>query len=192
MRKFLFVSCVISIIFNIYFIREYIIGKNQQDFLKNLYDVKFVNKTDGIKSFENIILETNPSLYESKKYYFIQTWDTLTSGFYGQIRYMQALDSVVNLYKNENICFLFATEMDKKTIVKYQKDHNIYFKNFIYIYNANDFISSIYTQKQKKYKSHPIQFIVNKNNDILYYKTSLFTDITKDTVLRESLIKYSK
>lgn len=187
MKKILLVVFAISIVLNIYLTRQYLIDKKK--ILTYLYDVKPVDKLTGLKDFEDKLADSN--VFETKKYFLIQTWDTLTCDFEGKYAYMKALDSIADNYKKYDLGFIFISEMDDESIEKYCKIHNMHFKNFIYINDANDFISSIFFQKKIKYKKHPAQFIMSKIGDIVYYKNTKFTDVTKDSLLISNLNKFN-
>ncbi|MES2762413.1 MAG: hypothetical protein V4677_09400 [Bacteroidota bacterium] len=188
MKKLLLGIFILSVILNICLIRKYL--SDVKNLPQNLYDLKPVDKTTGIENFKDRLSEVNSVAYETKKHFFIQTWDTLTLNFESQYIYMKTLDSIAYYYKNTDIGFVFVSQMDNPAIEKFQKNHNFYFKNFICVPDLNDFISSIFIQKKMKFKERTAQFIINKNGDIEYYKNTLFTDVIKDTLLFSNLNKF--
>ena len=182
MKKLLIGILVLSLLANIFSIMQHIKRNENYTPLTQLYDVKAVDKKTGMEFFADKLNEVAPSVYQNKNHFLIQTWDTLTGSSDGQKAGMKTLDSMANKYKNKSIGFIFVSEMSQNAIETYQKNHNFYFKNFIFLPRAHDFISSICVQKKLKFKQHPAQFIIDKKGDIVYYKNTPFIDVAKDSL----------
>ncbi|MES2514182.1 MAG: hypothetical protein V4580_08550 [Bacteroidota bacterium] len=191
MKKILLGILTLSLLFNAYCLVQHIKRKKNYISPRDLMDVNPIGKENGIENFEEQLTDVDPFLYKNKNYFLIQTWNSITCTFEGQKIYMKILDSIAGHYKNGTLGFLFVTEMSQGAIDAYQKNQNFYFKHVTFVPSANDFISSVFIQKKLKFKKHPAQFIINKKGDILYYKTTPYTDVSKDTVLIYNLNKFN-
>jgi hypothetical protein len=192
MKKILLGIFVLSLLANICCIVQHI--KLVKNYISpgDLLDIKQVDQETGLKNFKEQLEDVNPSVYLNKSYFLIQTWDSITFQFEGKNIYMKMLDSIAENYKNGSLGFLFVTEMGQDAVDAYQKNHNFYFKHFTFVPGANDFISSIFVQKKLKFKKNPAQFIINKEGEILYYKTTSYADIMTDNILINNLNNFNQ
>lgn len=177
-------------LFNMLYVLKLFLVKKHKSEITNLYEVKPINKSKGLDNFKQELIHLNPDLFNNTESYFIQTWDTIRCSN-NIIDYMQQLDNIALKFKNNKLCFLFISEMSDEQINKYVRDHNINFKKFKTLNNLGDFISSIYHQKSKKFKKASLQFMINKQGDIIYHKNSLFIEPLNDSILINELNKYN-
>lgn len=187
MKKTLLILFTISIMFNLFYLAKSFLANKHENEIRSLYIVKPISKSDGLNNLKQQLSNLNPNLLH--KNYFIQIWDTIRCSE-NSINYMLQLDSIALNISNNNLCFLFISEMENNHINNYINNHNIKFKKFILLNNVGDFISSIYFQKNQKFKKSSSQFIINKDGDITYYKTSLFIDPLNDKLLIRNINKY--
>lgn len=187
MKKIFFIVLVVSIVFNIYCTSVFLSEKKHQKDLVNLFEVENVTPINGLKDLEIRLDKISGNLYNTNKYFFIQTWDSVTCNSASNIDYMQELDSIVSTFDKDRFCFIFASEMEDESIEKFLNNHKINFKNFIFISEANGLISSVFTQKKLKYKTHPIQLVMDKKGGILYYNSNRFMSPSNDSILMRVL-----
>ncbi len=165
MKHLLKIIFLLSLFINIYFIFIKItLYKAKQNFTVPFL-IKDVSKKDGVDFLMNRIRKENPKLLP-KKYYLINIWDIMCAPC---IKEIPILDSLAYNIQRKDIGYIFLTENGNKIIFDLIKRKKIKVDNFVFMNDANDYISSVLKEKNVKNKSYPIQLIINKNGEIKYF-----------------------
>ena len=169
MRLYLKIFFFVSIITNVCFIiLEIKYQKNQAwlDSIENIIggEINGTNYTNGFNDFKRKAKLDNR--LNEQKYYFINIWNTICIPC---IKEMPLLDSIAGL-NNKNISYFYVSDNSEKQTINCLNKHKISCKNFQYLNDMNDFISSIFNEKGSKNKIYPIQMIVDSNGAIKYYQ----------------------
>ncbi|HRD38308.1 MAG TPA: hypothetical protein PLC65_06725 [Bacteroidia bacterium] len=144
-----------------------------QVFYKAVYRVretepKDININVARSAFMDSLIKLNPEL-KDKKYFYINIWDT---GCLSCIQQMPMLDSIVEPVK-DNFGYVFITLMPEGYSKRCLNKEGIKTKNFKYMYNCQDFVFSIY--KEKNYKREllraykfPLNVIIDRYANLIY------------------------
>lgn len=127
------------------------------------------------------IKELSPEYQKSKKYYFISIWNTLCRPC---VKEMPLLDSLADNINRKDLGYIFITENGDKSINQFREKHKINSRNFIFINDADTYISSVLNEKKIKIRQYPIQLIINKNGSIIYCQTGTIDSPKDSTILR--------
>ncbi len=173
------IALPISLIFNVYFL--YQVYENYQ-FHKitsnNLFSIKKISFPSGTNYLLNRLKKEQPQLI-NKNYIFINIWNI---GCGPCIKEMPILDSLSLNINRKDIGYVFLTENSKDLITSFLKRKKIITENFVFINDANDYISSVLNEKGIKNKAYPIQLIIDKNGTIIHFDRDIIKN-SKDTAL---------
>ncbi len=172
----------LSLVINACFIGMKIIGKQHAAILNSLYDIKPVPYEAGINSLFRKLEKDAPQILKEHDLAFIYTWDTLTTTD-SKLRHMLYLDSLFATADYAAMDKLLLSEMPEEAIETYMDHNQIRFRSFTLVSDADEFISSVFTLKKAKVKSRPMQVIINKKGELLYYKVKLSGIEAKDSTL---------
>lgn len=183
MKKYILPTLfVISLAINAYFIGMRIMDKQQMDLRHSLYDIKLVPYDAGVKSLFGKLRKEAPQILKDHDFVFIQTWDTIiTQG--PRLAYTLRLDSLFAGKEYAAMGKLLLSEMPETDIRTFMKNHHIRLRSFTAISDANEFISSVFTFKKAKAKSHPMQVLINKKGEILYCNIKVSGIEEKDSTI---------
>lgn len=179
MKSIIKIGLPISLLLNIWFL--YKIYQNYQfrtTFSSHIFSVKKISLDSGTSYLLNRIKKEQPNLV-NKKYLFINIWNI---GCGPCIKEIPTLDSLSLKIKRKDVGFVFLTENGEKLIASFLKRKQINVQNFVYINDANDYISSILNSKGLKSKSYPIQIIIDKKGNIKYFSRDVVKS-SKDSML---------
>ena len=182
LRKLIYLIFIISIGCNIYVAFDYY--RRLQDkrfgeaFIENT-KLKNIGLGQGNDFLFNKIKNLYPEYQKNKKYYLISIWNILCKPC---VKEMPLLDSLADNANRKDLGCIFLTENGDKIINQFLKKHHISSKNFIFINDADTYISSVLKRHNLKNRQYPIQLIIdNKGNDI-YFQTGTI-DSSKDSLV---------
>lgn len=174
MKWLLYIVFLVSVGFNVYFYLDNRKYKENERFGKLLAKAmgSELSKTsfkDGFKQFTDSLRAKNPEL-ASKKYFYISTW----AGFCAPcIKEMPWLDSLAGT-ADKNVAYVFVSGMSDNSANAILKRRQYNIKNFVFLNNQNDFISSICNERKEKTIVYPMQMIYKNNGDPVYYETGAY------------------
>ncbi len=183
MKKYILPTLlVLSLAINACFIGMKIVGRQRAHILNSLYDIKPVPYEVGINSLFRKLEKEAPRILKDHDRAFIYTWDTLTLTD-AKLRHISYLDSLFATAEYAAMDKLLLSEMPEEAVRAYMDKNRIRFRSFIPISDADEFISSVFTLKKAKVKSRPMQAIITKKGELLYYKVKLSGIEEKDSTL---------
>ena len=135
--------------------------------------VEDVSWAKGLPMFNDSLRKHFPEL-KTKKYFYINMW----AMFCGPcIKEMPWLDSLAGVIERKDVAYIFlAGESDKatKAMIERKKIKN---KNFVYLSNMSDFISSVYNEQKKKSIAFPTIVILDNKGKIVHYETGAYENL---------------
>ncbi|HWY11173.1 MAG TPA: redoxin domain-containing protein [Bacteroidia bacterium] len=175
MRWLFGIALVISLAFNAYFIVGEVVYYHQMEYGKILNkamggSVGDVKWGKGLEMFNDSVKKKYPEL-SGKKYFYINMWAMFCSPC---IKEMPWLDSLSGTINRMDVAYIFlAGESDKATnsLIERKK---FKIKNFVYLNNMNDFISSVYNEQKKKSVVYPTVLIIDSKGKIYHSSTGAF------------------
>ena len=182
LHRVLYITLVISLGCNIYCGFDYyqkLQNKKSIERIMGNFNIKNVSTIDG-SSFllEKIRMSDDKSL-KNKKYYFISIWNTMCKPC---IKEMPMLDTLAMTINREDLGYIYLTENGNKMINEFRKKHNINSRNFSFINNADNYISSILKSHNLKNRQYPIQIIIDSVGNIKHFQIGTI-ESSKDTVI---------
>jgi hypothetical protein len=215
-KKYFVICLIISLCFNVYFLIKKVNYLQRQDNLKTLYFYKNIVYNKSYNYFIERFNETYPEKMNNQKLFFVYSWDSLSYEVLNKSS-MKSLDSLASIFGKRDINYVFATEMDQnESDLFLKRDHQNY-KNFNILGEMDDFISGLYYNKDikitnpksytydtlskkmvynknaipQKFKRKPFYILMDHNGDVVYYNKKLFVNVLYDSVLINTLRKYS-
>lgn len=186
LRKLGYSIFMLSIGCNIYIAYHYYNRLQQRKFSEAFIEnhkIKDITSSQGKNYLFNKIDSLYPNYEKTKKYYFISIWNTLCKPC---IKEMPLLDALANNINRKDFAYLYITENGNNLINQFRKKHKIDSKNFIFINDADIYISSILKTLHLKNRQYPIQLIINNNGDILFNQIGAF-ESSKDSSILNSI-----
>lgn len=183
-RIFLYSILFISLGFNIYCGFDYY--QNVQSkrtavaFIKN-WNIKEVNANQGNDFLFKATYLMRPEYKQSKRYYFISIWNTLCKPC---IKEMPLLDTLADTINRADVGYLFVTENGENMITQFRKKHGITSRNFLFINDADMYISYVLNTLQLKTRQYPIQLVINNQGEILFNQTGTFESSHDSTLIK--------
>lgn len=137
--------------------------------------VEDVSWTKGLGMLKDSLDKKHPEL-AGKKYFYINMW----AMFCGPcIKEMPWLDSLAGTMERKDVAYIFlAGESDKATNAMMERK-KFKIKNFVYLNNMSDFISSVYNEQKKKSISYPTIVIIDNKDKIIKYETGAYENVTE-------------
>ena len=126
----------------------------------------------GLQMFNDSVKKKYPEL-KTKKYFYINMWAMFC---HPCIKEMPWLDSLSGTIDRKDVAYIFlAGESDKATnsLIERKK---FKIKNFVYLNNMNDFISSVYNEQKKKSVVYPTVLIIDAKGKIYHSSTGAFAN----------------
>lgn len=187
LRKIIYFVLVISLACNIYCGFDYYMQFHNKEVINTFitnWNMKNISMKDGHRFLFDKIKGSNSSKLKNKKYYFVSIWNTLCKPC---IKEMPLLDSLADNITRKDIGYIFLTENSDKIINKFKESHHVCSKNFIFINDADTYISAILKSQHLKNRVYPIQLIIDNKGSVLYSTIG-----TIDSANDSTIISYSK
>jgi hypothetical protein len=189
MKKWLKIVLIVSLILNVFFVVVKIIIN--QSMIYEPTKIKEVNIQEVRTKFFSELKKKYPKL-SSKKYFFINVW---APGSWESMHQIPLLDTLVEPLKDD-FAYIFANEDENSYAQRKLKEHSSKTKNFIYLNEQKDFLTSIYQEKKTLYfkpwraRIVPMNVIMNSLGKILYFDTlPALSGITYDLENNKTFIK---
>jgi thiol-disulfide isomerase/thioredoxin len=147
-------------------------------FIKN-FNIKDVSTLDGSNFLLEKIRTSGDKSLKNKKYYFISIWNTMCKPC---IKEMPMLDTLAMTINREDLGYIYLTENGDKMINEFRKNHTINSRNFSFINDADNYISSILKSHNLKNRQYPIQIIIDSVGNIKHFQIGTI-ESSKDTVI---------
>lgn len=182
LRKLIYLIFIISIGCNIYVAFDYY--RRLQDkrfgeaFIENT-KLKNIGLGQGNDFLFNKIKNLYPEYQKNKKYYLISIWNILCKPC---VKEMPLLDSLADNANRKDLGCIFLTENGDKIINQFLKKHHISSKNFIFINDADTYISSVLKRHNLKNRQYPIQLIIDNKGNEIYFQIGTI-DSSKDSLV---------
>jgi len=123
--------------------------------------------------------EKYPLFPFDEKIYVIYRWDSTLYEF-EYAEQMKVLDSLAGSLGKHTFCYVFATEMEQAASESFLKRNDAKFKNVKMLYNMDDYLSGLYSNKDIKFKkakhfgSSPEKMKEECGIDVTRYKKPTF------------------
>lgn len=182
LRKLIYLIFIISIGCNIYVAFDYY--RRLQDkrfgeaFIENT-KLKNIGLGQGNDFLFNKIKNLYPEYQKNKKYYLISIWNILCKPC---VKEMPLLDSLADNANRKDLGYVFLTENGDKTITQFLQKHHISSKNFIFLNDADTYISSVLKSHNLKNRQYPIQLIIDNKGNEIYFQIGTI-DSSKDSLV---------
>ncbi|HWY11167.1 MAG TPA: TlpA disulfide reductase family protein [Bacteroidia bacterium] len=127
----------------------------------------------GLPMFNDSLKKHYPKL-KTKKYFYINIWAMFC---HPCIKEMPLLDSLAGTIERKDVAYIFLSDNSYKGTkdLLVRKKFNI--KNFVYLDNMDDFISSVYNEQKKKSKVFPTIVILDNKGKIVHYETGAYENV---------------
>ncbi|MCC6372184.1 MAG: hypothetical protein IT236_14365 [Bacteroidia bacterium] len=177
MKWILGIALSLSILLNVYLIREDIKTTYNKEFgnmVNSSLGFQKISKTkwsEGLSLFQKKLKQSNPNLL-SKKYYYINIWSITCKPC---IKEMPWLDSLAGAIKKD-VAYVFLSELSDEVANNCLKNKKIQTKNFVYLNEMNDFVSSICNERKTRSKAYPTVIILNNQGEVLHYSIGAYSN----------------
>ena len=155
MKRFFIFLLLISIGFNIYFLLRKIERVQRANEVRTLHYYKDISYKEGYEYFETQFQNKYPESIINNKHYIVYLWDSTIYDIINKDQ-MKVLDSMAASYEKYNLEYVFATEMEEAVSLSFLKRNQAEFKNVKMLYNMDDYISSLYSNKDVKLKKQKV------------------------------------
>ena len=171
MKKGLKITLILSVILNVILSIIYFFESNRT-FNFTPPEIKEVNIPEERNKMFTEIKKIHPELSD-KKYFFFHAWSV---GDWASMHQMPILDTMIEPLRND---FAYVFVNDEKADYSWQtlKAHTRKAKNFIYLNNMENFLTSIYQEKNmlhfKGYRDRmtPMNVVMDRKGNIVYFDT---------------------
>lgn len=189
MKWFLWIAILISVTANGFFMYDEICVKQNQEqgelFSRAMGPSQSKTTWEaGLKLFEEKIKKEHKTLAD-KKYFYINVW---TSWCGPCIKEMPWLDSIAGKLKKD-VGYVFVSDLTDKAAENCIKNKKYDLKNFVFINDMNDFISSICNEQKLKSRSYPMVLILDNKGKLLHYSIGAYENIKEATGFEEMINK---
>lgn len=178
MRWLFGIALIVSLAFNAYFIAGEVVYYRGMQWAKSMEKafggkVENIPWTKGLPMFNDSLSKHYPEL-KTKKYFYINMWAMFC---HPCIKEMPLLDSLAGTIERKDVAYVFLSDNSYKATkdLLVRKKFNI--KNFVYLDNMDDFISSVYNEQKKKSKVFPTIIILDNKGKIVHYETGAYENI---------------
>jgi thiol-disulfide isomerase/thioredoxin len=175
MRWLFCIALVISLSFNAYFIIDEAQYQRQMAFMKIMNSamggsVGDVTWGKGLGMFNDSLKTKFPEL-SGKKYYYINMWALFC---HPCIKEMPWLDSLAGTIERKDVAYIFLQGNSDKSTNDLLERKKFKIKNFVYLNNMEDFISSVYNEQKKKSVVFPTVLIIDSKGKIYHSSKGAF------------------
>ncbi len=140
---------LVSLAFNTYFLIRKIDRVHRMNEYEKLHYYKDISYKEGYDYFINQLEKKYPETLLSNKVYVVYMWDSTLYDFMNKPQ-MKALDSMATFYGKYKLEYIFATEMEENASMGFLKRSGDDYKNVKMLYDMDDYISSLYSNKDFK------------------------------------------
>jgi thiol-disulfide isomerase/thioredoxin len=169
-KKILYILFALSISCNVFFVFDYYEGLKNKEFAKIFIEntkIKNIPPEQGNKFLFEKIDSVFLTHSTKKKYYFISIWNTMCKPC---VKEMPILDSLADKINRTDICYIYLTENSTTRINEFLKKHNLSSRNFIFINDADLYISSVLKKHNLRNRQYPIQLLIDSNGREKYFQ----------------------
>lgn len=170
MKKIAYILFSISVLLNIYYTFDYYKTLQNQEFAKIFIEntkIKNVSMEEGNTFLFEKLDFVLPKHSAKRKYYFISIWNTLCKPC---LKEMPLLDSLAEKINRPDISYIYLTENNYDLVHKFRKVRNLNSKNFVFINDADLYISSVLKKHNMNVRQYPIQIIIDSNGNEKYFQ----------------------
>ncbi len=193
MKKWLFgIALFVSLALNVLNIIGEIGYQQQMEFVKVMnkamgggVDANAVSWGKGLEMFNDSLHIKFPE-QAGKKYYYINMWAAFCMPC---IKEMPWLDSLAGQIKRKDVAYIFLSNCTDKSTDDLLKRKKFNIKNFIYLGNLGDFISSVYKEQKKKTIVYPTVLIIDAKGKIYHSSTGAYGDFNEAKEFAEMIEK---
>ena len=178
MKKWLFgIALFISLALNVLNIIGEISYQRQMEFVKVMnkamgggVDASAVSWGKGLEMFNDSLQKKFPE-QAGKKYYYINMW----AMFCGPcIKEMPWLDSLAGTIKRKDVAYIFLSNTSDKSTNDLLSRKKFRIKNFVFLGNLGDFISSVYYEQKRKTMLYPTVVVVDSTGKLCKFSTGAY------------------
>lgn len=116
---------------------------------EKLHYYKDISYKEGYDYFINQLEKKYPETLLNNKVYVVYMWDSILYNFMNKPQ-MKALDSMAAAYGKYKLEYIFTTEMEEKASLGFLKRSGDNYQNVKMLYDMDDYISSLYFNKDFK------------------------------------------
>jgi thiol-disulfide isomerase/thioredoxin len=181
---------LISVSCNIYCLIDYyhtLQGRIFTDAIINNSKIKDLSLDEGSSFLFKKVKDLHPEYEKTKKYYFISLWNIMCKPC---IKEMPLLDSLANNINRNDFAYIYVTENGDKLINQFKQRHKISSKKFIFINDADVYISAILKNNKIENRQYPIQLIIDNLGNLLHFQVGTISN-SKDSLVMSSINKLS-
>lgn len=183
MKKWLFgIALFISLALNVLNIIGEIGYQRQMEFVRVMnkamgggVDASAVSWGKGLEMFNDSLMKKFPE-QAGKKYYYINMWAMFCQPC---IKEMPWLDSLAGEMNRKDVAYIFLSNTSDKSLNDLLKRKKFSIKNFIYLNNLGDFISSVYKEQKKKTVVYPTVLVIDAKGKIYHSSTGAYENMNE-------------
>lgn len=140
---------LVSLAFNTYFLIRKIDRVQRMNEYEEMEYYKDISYKEGYDYFKSQLEKKYPETLLNNKVYVVYMWDSILYNVINKPQ-MKALDSMANAYGKYKLEYIFATEMEEKASLGFLKRSGDNYQNVKMLYEMDDYISSLYSNKDFK------------------------------------------
>lgn len=177
MKWFVGIALILSLAINAWLICDEVQDSIRREFGQSMNRAMGISTSkntwsEGAKLFRSRLKQKHSALAQ-KKYFYVNIW---TNWCRPCLHEMPWLDSIAGTLGKENVAYLFVSPISDSLANTTLKRKNYRLKNFVFLNDMHDFVSSVSNEQQGKTIVYPMTLILTNTGKVLHYSTGAYSN----------------